>query len=180
MALARATVPAHFFLAALVAIGCEAVTLEVSSTTESETSRHPANARNFSKISHRHASQEPRHCWLSATCEAVVLGGWDSGTADRANQRAFGRTNRTQDFGRTNPIRENWQNEPNFLLSHHLIGTHVDDFVPRSAPQGAGTRNERDNSLPCIDFPVPAGSPLSFQLAPASIAFRGRPLRPPP
>jgi hypothetical protein len=26
--LARATVPAHFFLAALVAIGCEAVTLE--------------------------------------------------------------------------------------------------------------------------------------------------------
>ena len=77
-------------------------------------SRHPANDRDPSKISHRHGSQEPRHCWLSATCEAVVLGGWDSGTADRANRRAFGRTNRTQDFGRTNPIRENWQNEPNF------------------------------------------------------------------
>src|SRR5204862_8267567 len=31
------------------------------------------------KSAHRHASQKPRHCWLSATCDAVVLGTWDKG-----------------------------------------------------------------------------------------------------
>src|SRR5882672_10776903 len=33
----------------------------------------PAYARNSNQIRHRHACRKPRHCWLSATCDLVVL-----------------------------------------------------------------------------------------------------------
>src|SRR6266496_6695303 len=49
--------------------------IDVLARLSHKPSGNPAYARNSSKIGHLHTSRKPHHCWVPATCDAVVVGG---------------------------------------------------------------------------------------------------------